>query len=192
MGAGVSDARHDRRYGQLIERRDEEVNGTTTTFISRNIPGPGGIIASRRGTGNEWVFGFGEQRGSRFFTDGNGAFIQDIDYEPYGEAKSSGVQPGSAQYSNVQWNGGDALAAFGLSHLGARLYDPVIGRFLSRDPLVVPRTAATTNAYAFAMNDPLNRSDPSGMQCMGAECQGEGPTNLTRAGPAGSTPPAHI
>jgi RHS repeat-associated protein len=189
-GAGVSDARHDRRYGPLIERRDEEVNGTTTTFISRNIPGPGGVVASRRGTGNEWVFGFGEQRGSRFFTDVNGAFVQDIDYEPYGEAKSS-IQPGSPQYSNVQWNGGDALAAFGLSYLGARLYDPVIGRFLSRDPLVVPRTAATTNAYAFAMNDPLNRSDPTGLDCYGPECQGEGPTNPDPGGggPSGTNPP---
>jgi RHS repeat-associated protein len=190
-GAGVSDARHDRRYGHLIERRDEEVNGTTTTFISRNIPGPSGVVASRRGTENEWVFGFGEQRGSRFFTDSNGAFVQDIDYEPYGEAKSSGVQPGSAQYSNAQWNGGDALAAFRLSHLGARLYDPVIGRFLSRDWLVLPRTAATTNAYAFAMNDPLNRSDPSGMQCIGPECQGQGPTNPDPGGggPSGTNPP---
>ena len=171
-GAGVSDTRHDRRYGQLIERRDQVVNGTTTTFISRKIPGPGGVLATRRGTGKNWVFQFREPRGNRFFIDGNGAFVQDVNYLPYGEAESSGVQPGSAQYSSTQWNEGDALAAFNLSHLGMRLYDPVIGRFLSRDPLIVPRTAATTNSYAFAMNDPINRSDPSGMDCIGQECQG--------------------
>src|SRR5262249_35501985 len=44
----------------------------------------------------------------------------------------------------------------------ARMYDPVLGRFLSRDPLLIPRTAATTNPYAFAMNDPVNMTDPSG------------------------------
>ena len=48
---------------------------------------------------------------------------------------SNGAPPGSQKYQNQQWNGGDALAALGLSQLGARLYDPVIGRFLSRDPL---------------------------------------------------------
>jgi RHS repeat-associated protein len=168
-GAGVSDTRHDRRYGRLFELRDDVVNGTATTFISRNIPGPGGIFASRRGPGNNWVFGFAELRGGRTFTDNNGTFVQDVDYEPYGEAKSSGVQPGSSQYSNAQWNGAEALTPFGLSYLGARLYDPVVGRFLSRDPVMMPRTAATTNAYAFASNDPLNRSDPSGLQ------EGEGP-----------------
>src|SRR5262249_27007698 len=46
---------------------------------------------------------------------------------------------------------------------GARMYDPVIGRFLSRDPLLIPRTARSTNPYAFAFNDPVNSSDPNGM-----------------------------
>lgn len=183
QGGGTSDTRHDRRYGGLIERRDQTVGGTTTSFISRQVPGPGGIVASRRGAGQDWVFHFGEQRGNRFFTDVNGAFLQDVDYQPYGESKSSGAQPGSAQYTRSQWNGEDALAAFGLSHLGARLYDPVIGRFLSRDPLLVPRTAASTNPYAFAMNDPVNRSDPSGLDCIGVECQGPDGNGFPGGGP---------
>jgi RHS repeat-associated protein len=163
VGSGSTDTRHDRRYGGLIERRDQVVGTTTTSFISRLIPGPDGIVASRRGPGNAWVLHFGELRGNRFFTDLAGAFVQDVDYQPYGEATSTGVQPGSAQYTPSQWNGGDALSVFGLSHLGVRLYDPVIGRFLSRDLVLVPRTAATTNPYAFAMNDPVNNADPSGL-----------------------------
>ena len=57
------------------------------------------------------------------------------------------------------------MLSVGLHHLGARLYDPVIGRFLSRDPLLIPRTAATTNPYAFALNDPVNSADPTGLDC---------------------------
>ena len=189
QSGNTSDTRHDRRYGGLIERRDEVAGGSTKSFISRQIPGPGGIIASRRGSGKDWVFHFGEQRGNRFFTDANGAFVQDVDYQSYGESKSAGVQPGSAEYTPSQWNGGDALAAFGLAHLGARLYDPVIGRFLSRDPLLSPRTSATTNPYAFALNDPVNLSDPSGLEeCTGEDCVGLIP-NYFPIGPNGTGPP---
>ena len=173
-GPGVTDVRRDRRYGGLVEISDQIDGGSTTSVITRRVPGAGGMLASRRGSGNDWIFQFGEGRGNRFFTDATGAFVQDVAYQPYGEAQSSGAAPGSPQYTRSQWNGGDALAAFGLSHLGARLYDPVIGRFLSRDPLLVLRTATTTNAYAFAANDPLNLSDPSGADwgCIGKECQG--------------------
>ncbi len=72
--------------------------------------------------------------------------------------------PGTPNYTREQWNGGDALAALGVSQLGAHIYDPVIGRFMSRDPLIIPRTAATTNPYAFANNDPVNLSDPTGLR----------------------------
>jgi RHS repeat-associated protein len=170
-GAGAVDARHDRRYGAFIELRDQTNNGETTSVLSRRIPGPGQMTASRRGPG-DWMLELGEQRGNRFFVDGAGHFAQEVRYHPYGEVRSFGAQPGGSQYSTVQWNVGDSIAAFGLSNIGARVYDPVIGRFLSRDPILVPRTAATTNDYAFAQNDPVNRSDPSGLDCMGVECQG--------------------
>jgi RHS repeat-associated protein len=120
--------------------------------------------------------------------DSRGNFLQDVDYQPFGEAQSSGVLPGTPQYTSAQWNGGDALAAFCLSYLGARLYDPVIGRFLSRDPLILPRSAATTNAYAFAMNDPVNLSDPSGMDC-GPECRSPVPDNGIPGGGASTINP---
>jgi RHS repeat-associated protein len=157
------DTRHDRNYGSLIARRDVTTGGATSTVWSRKIPGPGGLVATRHGAGGPWTFAFGEARGNRFFTDEHGAFVQDVDYQPFGTSKSTGAQPGSNLYSNEQWNGGDTLAAFGISKLGARLYDPAIGRFLSRDPLLIPRTSATTNPYAFANNDPVNASDRSGM-----------------------------
>jgi len=167
-----TDTRHDKHFGALIYQRDERDNNTKKSVITRSIPGPDGLIATRHGPGanDPWTFVFGEPRGNRFFTDQTGAFVQDVSYEPYGEvASSSGAQPGSQKYTNAQWNGGDALAALGLSQLGARIYDPVIGRFLSRDPLLIPRTAATTNPYTFAMNDPVNSADPTGLD-NGAEC----------------------
>lgn len=159
-----SDTRLDRHFGSLISQREEIVGGVKKSVIVRSIPGPG-VVATRHGAGasDPWTFAFGESRGNRFFTNQAGAFVQDLDYQVYGESKSTGAQPGAPSYSREQWNGRDVLAALGLSRLGARLYDPVIGRFLSRDPLINPRSAASANPYAFANNDPVNGSDPSGL-----------------------------
>lgn len=153
-------ARADRRFGALIEKRSA---GSGNGIILRNVPGPQGLMASRRGPAGDWIFAFRELRGARFFVDQEGRFVQDIDYRPFGAAISSGAPVSAVTHSARQWNGSDTLSAFGLSHLGARLYDPVIGRFLSRDPIVTPRGGASTNPYAFALNDPFNLSDPSGL-----------------------------
>ena len=163
LTGNTPDTRHDRHFGGLIMVRDETTDGgATTPVITRTAPGPG-FSATRHGPAGPWIFALGEQRGNRYFIAA-GESVQEVKYEPYGEATSTGQLPRVAQYSSEQWNGGDALAAFGLVHLGARLYDPVIGRFLSRDPLLILRTAATHNPYAFASNDPVNRSDPTGLQ----------------------------
>lgn len=49
-----------------------------------------------------------------------------------------------------------------LLYLHARYYDPVIGRFLSPDTLDPIETGVGTNRYAYADNDPINKSDPNG------------------------------
>jgi RHS repeat-associated protein len=183
-----NDTRSERRYGSLFHCRKDAGTGSDCV-MSRNIPGPDGSVASLRGPGGPWVFQFGEQRGNRFFTDQNGAFIQDVDFDPYGKPTSSGAQPGNRSFTSEQWNGGDSLAAFGISQLGARLYDPAIGRFLSRDPLFIPRTATTTNPYAFAFNDPVNLSDPSGLDALCVEIgHSQDCTIIERPGDLNPTP----
>jgi RHS repeat-associated protein len=48
----------------------------------------------------------------------------------------------------------------GLLQNRARWYDPQLGRFLSEDPIGL---AGGINPFAYAGNDPVNRSDPSGL-----------------------------
>ncbi len=52
----------------------------------------------------------------------------------------------------------------GLTHLGAREYDPVLGRFLSVDPIIDFGDPAQMNAYGYAHNSPLTKSDPTGLR----------------------------
>ena len=47
--------------------------------------------------------------------------------------------------------------------MGARYYDPVIGRFLSVDPQLDAGTPAQFNAYVYSGNNPVTYSDPSGL-----------------------------
>src|SRR5207253_1758409 len=62
-------------------------------------------------------------------------------------------------------------AEAGLYYNRARYYDGSIGRFLSEDPL---GTDAGINQYTYAGNDPVNRSDPSGLRYSGYEAAGGG------------------
>ena len=61
------------------------------------------------------------------------------------------------------FTGYEHLDMFGLINMNARLYDPVLGRFLSPDPIVqVPDFTQAYNGYAYAMNNPLSYKDPTG------------------------------
>ncbi|MEV7087929.1 RHS repeat-associated core domain-containing protein [Streptomyces sp. NPDC093085] len=52
----------------------------------------------------------------------------------------------------------------GLTHLGAREYDPTLGRFLSVDPVIDFDDPAQMNAYSYAHNNPVTQSDPTGLR----------------------------
>lgn len=62
--------------------------------------------------------------------------------------------------------GGTADADAGLIQLGARPYDPAIGRFLAVDPLLDTSSSRQINGYSYANNNPVTLSDPSGLDPM--------------------------
>jgi RHS repeat-associated protein len=59
--------------------------------------------------------------------------------------------------------GGPVDASTGLTHLGAREYDPALGRFLSADPVVDPTDPQQLNGYAYASDSPVTNSDATGL-----------------------------
>ncbi|MFD4953477.1 RHS repeat-associated core domain-containing protein [Streptomyces sp. NPDC058451] len=51
----------------------------------------------------------------------------------------------------------------GLTHIGAREYDPSTGQFISVDPILSVDQHQSLNGYAYANNNPVTYSDPTGL-----------------------------
>ncbi|MFE1199740.1 polymorphic toxin-type HINT domain-containing protein [Streptomyces olivaceoviridis] len=86
---------------------------------------------------------------------------------PFGDIR--GTKPADWPGAKGFVGGTDDTKVTGLTHLGAREYDPTTGRFISVDPLMTPADPQSLNAYAYANNSPVTSSDPSGL-CMADQC----------------------
>ncbi|WP_412104205.1 polymorphic toxin-type HINT domain-containing protein [Streptomyces europaeiscabiei] len=67
-------------------------------------------------------------------------------------------------------------ATTGLTHIGAREYDPSTGQFISLDPILAPNDQQNLNGYSYAGNNPLTFSDPTGLFCDG--CSVDNPDSV--------------
>ncbi|MFF1452173.1 polymorphic toxin-type HINT domain-containing protein [Streptomyces sp. NPDC058274] len=71
--------------------------------------------------------------------------------------------------------GKPANVSTGLTHVGAREYDPGTGQFLSVDPVLAVDQVQSLNGYGYANNTPVTESDPTGLDpCGRLKCGHEG------------------
>jgi RHS repeat-associated protein len=64
---------------------------------------------------------------------------------------------------NFGYTGHAQLDRSGFIHMQGRLYDPVLGRFLSPDPIVIyPFDSQNWNRYSYVLNNPTKYVDPTG------------------------------
>ncbi|WP_033259272.1 polymorphic toxin-type HINT domain-containing protein, partial [Kitasatospora setae] len=80
--------------------------------------------------------------------------------DPFGNAR--GTQPGNGVWAGDKGFVGGTIEGTGFTNLGARQYDPATGRFLSVDPVFNGSDPQSWNGYAYANNNPVDHTDPSG------------------------------
>jgi RHS repeat-associated protein len=90
-------------------------------------------------------------------TDANRNVIERREYEPFGYQLTPTLQNGPGFTGHVQ------DAATGMTYMQQRYYDPVIGRFLSVDPVDADgASGGNFNRYWYANNSPYRHTDPDG------------------------------
>lgn len=99
----------------------------------------------------------------------SGTLVAEYSYEPWGRQRNpstlaiyaAGSEP--ALFLGRGYTGHEYLPWFGLYNMNARLYDPLVGRFLAPDPFVqAPDFTQNFNRYSYCLNNPLKYKDPSG------------------------------
>ena len=107
-------------------------------------------------------------------TDANGNVREKLAYDTWGKRRNhdaslagGSVTPNTLDgvTDNKGYTGHEMLDDLDLVHMNGRLYDPMIGKFMSGEPLVQdPINGQSYNRYSYVLNNPTNLTDPTGFR----------------------------
>jgi RHS repeat-associated protein len=166
----------------------EKVTRPFGTEYRHFILGPEGVLAihNRKSSGtNETRYLLKDHLGSTdVITDEAGASRVKLSFGAFGGRRNGGTWTGSptssdqiaiASTSRLAFTGHEQLDHLDLVHMNGRVYQPLLGRFISADPFVQdPFNSQSLNRYSYVFNNPLTFTDPSGFQAAGPDGGGGG------------------
>ncbi|MGW7429848.1 ricin-type beta-trefoil lectin domain protein [Streptomyces sp. NPDC054861] len=138
--------------------------GGVLVNTQRTYPAPGGaVMRYAYGTGGETLVAQTTDHQGSAYTEvalHGGQSVRIRKQDPFGNERGT---TGANLQNHKGFLGKTRDDASGFQPLGARLYDPVVGRFLSVDPVLDINDPQQSNGYAYAQNNPVTYSDPTGL-----------------------------
>jgi RHS repeat-associated protein len=106
-----------------------------------------------------YTSGAAERRTMPVNSDSSGTAVFKASYDAWGKQTVTA----STFRFHCGFTGHEHLPEFALINMNGRMYDPILGRFLSPDPYVqAPEFSQNFNRYSYCVNNPLIYTDPSG------------------------------
>ncbi len=166
----------DNKGGLAYEREQTSVGGGAPTIENRHYISVGGAVVAVVKTSNDTAvisdasriqYWHKDALGSIVaVSDGSGQVIEQMAYDAWGKrVRASGMADPAVDPSNGDrgFTGHEHLDELQLVHMNGRVYDPLLGKFLSIDPVVGnPNDLQTYNRYSYVYNQPTRYADATG------------------------------
>jgi len=133
----------------------EELSGST--LVAQMLKGDTDETFTRSDSGGTWSF-LPDALGSTVaLSNSMGAIATQYTYDPFGNTAIAGAANGNSYEFTGRENDSN-----GMYYYRARYYSSTLGRFISEDPIHF--ASGTVNLYAYADDNPVNETDPSGLR----------------------------
>jgi RHS repeat-associated protein len=118
-----------------------------------------GLMAMVTPANAVYIYHFNAVGSTIAMTDSSQAMVNKYAYDPFGNIAANSIENVQQPFKFVG-EFGVMTEPNGFCYMGARYYDPQVGRFISEDPIGFE--GGDVNLYNYVGANPVNRIDPSG------------------------------
>lgn len=147
----------------------QEVDTAGGTTVKTYWPNGIGVEIDRGTSATELSWTHVDRLGSPIaLTNETGGIREKLEYDVWGKRRDtldneSTPDRFAGKTDNRGFTGHEMLDQLDLVHMNGRIYNPLIGRFVSADPILSdPTNGQSYNRYSYVLNNPANLTDPTG------------------------------